>query len=119
MVPNSDVVRVPDLLGRFIRGYHYDDDTRDPDLTDYGTPQSDAFASHTHGISDPGHDHTISGNGYNAGASAPGPDVIVDNNTGTPNQSDTNNSLTGVSVQAAGHTETRPKNISLTPVIKL
>ena len=117
--PNSDVVRVPDLLGRFIRGYHYDDDTRDPDLTDYGTPQSDAFASHTHGISDPGHDHTISGNGYNAGASAPGPDVIVDNNTGTPNQSDTNNSLTGVSVQAAGHTETRPKNISLTPVIKL
>ena len=116
--PTSDVVRIPDLRGRFIRGYHYDTGV-DPDSAAYGAAVNDTFKSHTHGVNDPGHDHFISGNGYNSGANAPEPDVIVDNNTGVPNQSDTNNSLTGVSLDSTGGSETKPKNISLTPVIKL
>ena len=116
--PSSDVVRVPDLRGRFIRGYHYDTGV-DPDSAAYGAAVNDSFKSHGHTVDDPGHNHLISGNGYNASSNLPDPDVIVDNNLGVANQGRTNTSKTGVSVNQSGGSETKPKNISLTPVIKL
>ena len=65
------------MRGRFIRGYHYDTGV-DPDSAAYGAAVDDSFKSHSHTVNDPGHDHFISGNGYNASINAPEPDVIVD-----------------------------------------
>ena len=118
--PSSDVVKIPDLRGRFIRGYH-DGTGRDPDNTRFGQYQADAFGRHNHGINDPGHNHTIPGNGYNPAADQDFDRVIIDNNYNAQfDRNEPNNtSFSGVSVQPAGQDETRPKNINLTPVIKL
>ena len=116
---NGTTVRVPDLRGRFIRGYN-DGSMHDPADPPFGDYQEDTFQTHGHSVSDPGHDHRISGNGYNASATSPGDDVIVDDNLGVAKTSSTNDSLTGITVEpAGGGPETRPKNINLTAVIKL
>ena len=114
----SSTVRVPDLRGRFVRGFD-DGSNRDPDNSKFGASQSDLLKSHTHGVNDPGHDHNIEGNGYSADSKEPSADVIVDDNLGVPRTSNTKGAKTGVSINAAGGAETRPKNINLTPVIKL
>ena len=118
--PASDVVRIPDLRGRFIRGYHYDTGV-DPASAAYGAAVGDTFRSHTHGVNDPGHNHKIPGNGYNEVADQDFDRVLIDNNYNAQidRQSENRDSLTGVSIQSTGHAETKPKNISLTPFIKL
>ena len=61
------------------------------------------------------------GNGYNEAASQSEDRVIIDNNYNAPldRQSENQNSLTGISLKSTGGSETKPKNISLTPFIKL
>ena len=116
--PSSDVVLIPDLRGRFIRGNN-DGSGRDPDNTNFGQPQNDTFATHAHGVNQQGHRHKIEGNGYSSSSSGESPDVIVDDNLGVPRESFTENAQIPISIQPVGHDETRPKNINLTPVIKL
>jgi microcystin-dependent protein len=120
--PTSSTVRVPDLRGVFIRGHDprlFSQGGRNPDNTQFGGYQNDQWRSHTHGVSDPGHRHSISGNGYSASNNSPNEDVIIDNNLGVPRNSSINFASTGISIQSNGGNETRSKNVNLTPIIKL
>jgi microcystin-dependent protein len=89
---------LPDLRGEFIRGW---DDARGVDSgRSFGSAQSQAIQSHTHGI-------TVSG---------------ADDNNHTGNGSAAANSDAGYtatnSTEASGGTETRPRNIALLHCIK-
>jgi len=113
-----DVILIPDLRGRFVRGYHYDTGV-DPDSATYGAAVDDSFAAHAHTVTDPGHYHTYPGR-------AEGPDSQDDYKTlidydwkDSTRYRDTRTANTGISIDNAGGSETKPKNISLTPVIKL
>ena len=121
----STTVRVPDLRGRFVRGYHEGLSIRDPDTTVFGGSQADAFKYHSHtaSVTDPGHDHNIGGNRYKSNQSGSNDRVIIDDDfdpNGPKNES-TSSEKTNirVNVQPNGYSETRPKNLSLVPVIKL
>ena len=116
--PNSDVVRIPDLRGRFIRGFD-DGLGRDPDQTEFGGSQEDVYQSHTHSVNDPGHDHSYSGYAE-AGDDKSSAQTIVDKAWRSPKTTEkTSDAKTGITLDAIGWTETRPKNLNLTPVIKL
>ena len=118
--PTSDVVRIPDLRGRFIRGWH-DGEATDPDQAPYGAAVEDSFKQHTHGVNDPGHNHRVPGNGYNPNATQGDDRILIDDNFNAQLDrfEENQDSLTGVSIKSTGGSETKPKNISLTPVIKL
>ena len=108
---------LPDLRGEFIRGW---DGGRGVDAgRAFGTLQADAFKSHTHVVSDPGHSHYVDGyNLVSPGRQLPwynwgvGPDGYSNN---VPNS---RTSTTGISVAATGSIETRPRNVALLPCIK-
>jgi hypothetical protein len=97
----------PDLRGTVVRGL---DGGRglDPGRT-LASFQSDSFASHNHGVTDPGHHH-----GYTAPAST---SVL----TGTASVSlfvittgaNTADATTGITINNAGGSETRGKNVAL------
>lgn len=116
--PASDVVRVPDLRGRFIRGYD-DGAGRDPDDAAFGASQEDTFMSHTHSVNDLGHKHDIQGNSYDVTITYPDSDILIDDNLGVVRQNETANAFSNISIRNTGQQETRPKNLNLTPVIKL
>ncbi len=118
---------LPDLRGRFVRGA--DGGTgRDPDRASrtaslpggatgdaIGSLQGSAFASHGHGISDPGHQHFAAYGGA-CGCNNGGQDLTVGFvNTSVHNTSSVG---TGVSVQATGGSETRPVNVYVGWIIK-
>lgn len=127
----STTFNVPDLRGYFPRGF---DDGRGVDSgRTFATTQADAFASHNHGVndpthnhgvSDPGHAHSIPSNvsntfGSGFGLSGSGNVGIGIENT-NPNTTGVTivGNPTGITIQAAGGTETRPKNIALLACIK-
>ena len=76
----------------------------------FGSAQTDFFASHTHPVYDPSHNHTYY---YSAGQAAGGSGASA--NIGTIS---TVGSLTGVTVNSTGNTETRPKNYAVLYIIK-
>lgn len=106
----STTFNVPNLLGAFLRGSGVG---LNPSSRSVGSYEADAFASHTHSITDPGHTHSVpyalsgqgtpfSGNAVIGGAS-----------------SSTASAFTGINTtNASGGTETRPKNYAVLYCIK-
>jgi hypothetical protein len=112
----STTFNLPDLRGEFIRGW---DDSRGVDSgRTQGSFQDQAYLSHSHGVSDPGHAHTLNyftpllGGDNDRGTL--GSSFSVDN----PVQPTTLGSGTGISIQNSGGSETRPRNIALLACIK-
>lgn len=104
----STTFNVPELRGEFMRGL---DDSRGVDTgRALGSAQSGQNASHTHGVTDPGHAHTISS--Y-AVAGAGGVSVGVTSGT-----TSTSSNTTGISIQSSGGTEARPRNVAMLACIK-
>jgi microcystin-dependent protein len=125
----SKAFNLPDLRGRFLRGW---DDTsgNDPDAASrtpsqaggnagakVGSLQGDQLASHTHGVNDPGHAHSIneflafSGPAINGGYTAGGQPFLGGNGTAA--------ATTGITLAASGGSETRPRNVAVSYIIKL
>jgi microcystin-dependent protein len=115
----STTFNIPDLRAYFIRGWDHGAG-RDPSRA-FGSTQTSANLSHTHGITDPGHVHTLTltsggGNAYtpsgtparwsNDSALGASPTATVASHT------------TGVSVNSSGGGEARPINVALLYAIK-
>jgi hypothetical protein len=97
----------PDLRGVVVRGL---DNGRGLDSgRTLASFQSDSFASHNHGVTDPGHNHSY--NQTNTGSVLTGttnvtlPQTVSSTSTGT--------STTGITINNAGGSETRGKNVAL------
>jgi hypothetical protein len=107
----STTFNLPDLRGEFPRGW---DDGRGIDSgRAFGSAQAAAFASHNHGITDPGHVHTYARQDYGAGVTA-GSSYTV----GAPLSQGTGTAVTNITINNSGGTETRPRNIALLAIIK-
>ncbi len=119
---------VPDLRGRFVRGAD-DGSAHDPDAANriasaaggnavgVGSLEDAAFASHNHGVNDPGHAHS-------SWSTYPGANLAAGafNYAGTPDgalHGATAGAGTGITIAAAGGTETRPLNVAVSYLIKL
>jgi phage-related tail fiber protein len=112
----STTFTLPDLRGLFVRGWQ-DGAGYDAGRV-FGSYQDHLFASHGHGVNDPGHNHEIvaqtgpGGVNYN-GNYAAGLEAIAG-----PVQWWSSAAGTGISIQNNGGTETRPRNIALLACIK-
>ena len=120
---------VPDLRGLFLRGV---DPTalKDPDANTrtaiqsggntgpkVGTAEGGLLASHSHGISDPGHAHS-SWSIY-AGQNLPGGSFNYAGSTDNLPHGVTNGATTNITITASGGSETRPVNAAVNYIIKL
>lgn len=79
-----------------------------------GVTQASAFASHTHGVTDPLHSHAV-GQFQSTGGGLSAASAQAINSTSTQ----TAPAATGISIQATGGVETRPINRSVLVCIKL
>ena len=105
----STTFNLPDLRGEFVRGW---DDGRGVDTgRAIGTTQSDELKSHTHTINDPGHSHSTAAGGG-------GGSIIAGFQGNGVGPYYTNSATTGITINATGGTETRPRNIALLACIK-
>ncbi len=132
----STTFNLPDLRGEFVRGW---DNGRGYDSgRSFGSYQADAFAlhshlltdfGHAHGTSDPGHLHGPSGgDSFDMNQSdyigfAPGENQLSNTHpVGTTGWAVTgisvNSAATGISLAATGGSETRGKNLALLACIK-
>ena len=103
----SGTFNVPDLQGMFLRG-------AGGNAPGLGQFQGDQFGSHSHGVNDPGHFHTISPNYvYLVGG---GPHYAQNGFGNTGNRTDA--AGTNISIQASGGNETRPMNKGVYYMIK-
>ena len=113
----STTFNLPDLRGEFIRGW---DNGRGVDPSRLiGSNQMHSFASHNHGVNDPGHSHQLA---YEV------PLNILDTDRGVGNGSfwsldnpaipNTHVSTTNISIQNTGGSETRPRNVAMVYAIK-
>jgi microcystin-dependent protein len=122
---------LPDYRGMFLRGVDTGDPNhRDPDSSGrtaaanggnvgsaVGSVEAAAFASHSHGVTDPGHHHGLypsgpPGNGVNSTSSENANGDIDYGNTYSAS------ATTGITIQAAGGSETRPVNAYVNYIIK-
>ena len=107
----STTFNVPDYRGEFPRFF---DDGRGVDPGRVLTAvQAGQNASHTHGINDPGHTHTYIMKAVTGGSSAGGDQL----NLSTANYT-TSGSNTGITIQASGGSEARPRNIAVCAFIR-
>jgi hypothetical protein len=97
----------PDLRGVVVRGL---DGGRnlDPGRT-LGSYQADSFASHNHGVTDPGHVHAYQIPVNQSTLTGSTPVSLATAQSG----STTSSAVTGISIQNAGGAETRSKNVAL------
>ncbi|MFK4259032.1 phage tail protein [Agrobacterium tumefaciens] len=122
--------RVPDLRGEFFRSA---DDGRGVDSgRTVGSWQANMTASHAHGVNDPGHNHGVNDPGHvhggvQNGQSSTGRSTATDqppavysfgNTWGASTGIWLSGSGTGISIQAAGGIETRPRNTAFLACIK-
>jgi microcystin-dependent protein len=109
----STTFNLPDLRGEFIRGW---DDGRGVDSgRTFATAQAAAFASHSHGVNDPGHRHNYRNTASDNIAGVGDPRGYISNG-GTGSETETR--TTGITIQNQGGTETRPRNIALLACIR-
>lgn len=95
---------VPDLQNMFLRG---------AGSSPVGTYEADSFASHNHGVNDPGHTHSTPQSTY---LFAGGPHFSGNGFAQTRDNTLTN--TTGISIQNTGGSETRPVNKRVLYIIK-
>lgn len=109
----STTFNIPDTRGYFPRFTGTNSDgTVGPAV---GEKQADTYLNHTHGITDPGHTHTVSVLVGNSPSSVFGTGAMYNGGSTT-----TSSRTTGVTVNASttGGTETRPKNYGVLHCIK-
>lgn len=104
---------LPDARGEFLRGW---DDSRGIDTSrNMWLAQAQAIQSHTHGVTDIGHTHALAG-----GPNAPGTGTVApaaqSGNAGAISGIDP--SVTGISINSTGGTETRPRNLAFLICVK-
>jgi len=108
---------LPDMRGVFPRGV---DAGRGLDVDApsrlVGSYEGDMYQSHAHGVSDPGHAHQIAAQTVVVGSGgAIAPVFVFSSNNSTQG---TRGALTGISIQASGGNENRPKNVAVLYCIK-
>jgi microcystin-dependent protein len=123
---------LPDLRGMFLRGVD-GSANRDSDRESrhafasggnkgnkVGSFQDDQFKSHTHGIVDPGHSHSITPMGKEGHLYAPGNQrtAWAWDPLNAPRTHNTETSPTGISISQSGGSESRPKNAYVNWIIK-
>lgn len=81
-----------------------------------GLAQADAFKAHTHGVTDPGHEHFYTA--FSSLGNAAGGGSISQVWSSTQNYLATT-SLTGITIQTTGGTETRPRATVVLTCVKL
>lgn len=113
----STTFNIPEIRGEFFR---FADMARgvDPGRSN-GSFQGQDIQSHAHGVNDPGHAHGYddSGAGQDQRGAIP-PSYTATAIPGVVGRA-TNPSGTGISIQAAGGSETRPRNIAFLGIIKV
>ena len=107
----STTFRLPQFGGYFRRSLDQGNGI-DPSRT-IGTAQSGQNQAHTHGITDPGHNHTLPNGGYNS--SGPAWTALDSYDT---NRTQMGVSTTGITINSSGGTEARPINVSVLTCIK-
>jgi len=127
--------KVPDLRGVFLRGINdgRSDAYADPSTRAIGTMQDDAYQTHNHGVTDPGHTHPYKDRFFREAATNI-PDAQNESFPNDPHSGsgegdndnytwywndNTSNSTTGVTVNNSGSVaETRPANAAVYYIIK-
>lgn len=110
----STTFNLPNLNGQFIRGWDASGAV-DPGRV-LGSTQAQSFASHNHGVTDPGHSHPVQLLTWAGHAGVAGPaDTPLYNGSFSVA---TAGSGTGISVNSTGGSETRPTNVALYACIK-
>lgn len=105
---------IHDSRSRFRRGA---DDGLGYDATlVVGFAQADAFKAHTHGVTDPGHQHFYTA--FSSLGNAAGGSSILSAWAGTQ-QYLASTALTGITIQSTGETETRPRATVVLTCVKL
>lgn len=125
---------VPDLRGLFLRGVNETADSAQgdpnkdnrtvsrPDLRNQGnrgnsvgSKQTDEIKNHLHTLNDPGHVHNSrTGRGWASG----GDQTYARNDAGYETQTPTTSSTTGITLDATGGSESRPRNAYVYYIIK-
>ena len=125
----STTFNVPDLRGEFVRGW---DDSRGVDSgRSFGSSQSDANKQHNHGVTQSAHTHSITDPGHihqiQYSNSDSGDGVIEESGVGLSGTEPTLSATTGITVNSAtisisinnaGGSEARPRNVAMMYVIK-
>lgn len=112
-------IKLPDFRGYFLRGYGTNTDGTTSGTGAFLAKQADAFGSHSHGVTDPGHVHAIgptpNGTGTAFATTAGSGGIWNGNGVNAPGIL---SNTTGISISNTGSTETRPKNIAVHYIIK-
>lgn len=95
---------IPNLQNMFLRG---------SGSQNVGYYESDSYASHNHGVNDPGHQHQASYNPGHAGVAGPSDTPYTVSGVAY-----TSFNSTGISIQNSGGSETRPVNKRVLYIIK-